>query len=198
MVYTHRLCGSSCQGLCVDAFQGRCAVEGGLWLGRILCHVICLLTRVHSDVHQSQIVEVFPSAPNVNLPPSCDCTLVDIMFRRPTAPSSFSVSSCSSARSDREVHQAYPILHDLQLREQNHPSLAIAVHEVPIRSAQAGADRGSTAGRRGQREVRRGRLFTRQPGSWELCRNWFARLRPWQRDIQLRCSEKEMLPPLHS
>lgn len=60
---------------------------------------------------------------------------------------------CNHLLSHREVHEAHPVLHDLQLREQDHPGPAVAVHQVPLCAAQAGADTGAPATRRGRREV---------------------------------------------
>lgn len=40
----------------------------------------------------------------------------------------------SSPRSDRAVHQERPVLHHLQLRQQDHPRRAVALHPLPVRT----------------------------------------------------------------
>ena len=43
--------------------------------------------------------------------------------------------SVSLIRSDREVHGQHALLHDLQLREQDHPCAAVALHQVRLMCA---------------------------------------------------------------
>lgn len=82
----------------------------------------------------------------------CRLSGTTVLFRRRILPP-FLRPPPPPSHSYREVHEAHPILHDLQLREQNHPSPAVAVHQVPLRASEARADTGTPAARRRRRKV---------------------------------------------
>ena len=90
---------------------------------------------------------------DVDMDTDCCCLFYDRPFSSPNFASVLPPPPPPPSQSYREVHEAHPILHDLQLREQDHPGPAVAVHQVPLCAPQARADTGAPAARRGRRKV---------------------------------------------